>query len=263
MESRRMSIFALFACVFALYGCVGSVPEKAGTNLMTASIQENTFNNVSDRSALLLPTTVQGIQQARLQNMINGKGRYDTMMRDWQGNLSAKGALQSIAGQFSDQVNQKRKEIEEEKARIEEEKRQQEEEERQRAARTFNARITTYGVDCYGCYSYNGRGGTASGVALDVNMGVQQADGSFVPGITYGGYYVVAADPSVPMYSILKISNHGLSGSGISPNEPFYAIVLDRGGGIYGGHIDLYIGSENSAAVRKVSSGTPTVEIMQ
>ena len=33
-------------------------------------------------------------------------------------------------------------------------------------------------------------------------------------------YYVVAADPGIPMYSILKISNHGLSGSGISLDEP-------------------------------------------
>lgn len=256
MESRRMSIFALFACVFALYGCVGSVPETAGTKRITASIQESTFQHVSNRTTSLTPQAKQEVQQARLQDMVNGKGQYQLMMRDWQGNLSAKGALQSIANQLQDQVNQKRKEIEDERVRLEEE-------ERQRAARTFSARITTYGVDCYGCYSYNGRGGTASGVGLDINQGVQQANGSFVPGIKYGDYYVVAADPSVPMYSILKISNHGLSGSGISPDQPFYAIVLDRGGAIYGGHIDLYIGSENSAAVVPVSRATPTVEIVQ
>ena len=258
MESRRISLFALFTCVFALYGCVGTIPESSDISIMTASIQENTFINVSDRSTNLIPANQQ-VQRSRLEALMQGKGRNLTMIRDEQGNLIAKTAMTKIADDYSKQVNQKRKEMEAEKARIEKEKQEQEE----RAARTFTARITTYGVDCYGCSNFNGRGGTSSGVALDMYQGVQQSDGSFQPGIQYGNYYVVAADPSVPMYSILKISNHGLSGSGITPDEPFYAIVLDRGGAIYGGHIDLYIGSENSAAVVPVSSAAPTVEIVQ
>ena len=49
----------------------------------------------------------------------------------------------------------------------------------------------------------------------------------------------------------------------ISLDEPFYAIVLDRGGAIYGGHLDLYIGSESSGAVQHVLQTTPKVQIVR
>ena len=88
-------------------------------------------------------------------------------------------------------------------------------------------------------------------------------DGSWQRGIRYGKYYIIAADPSIPLCSIIKISNHGLSGSGISPDKPYYAIVLDRGGAIYGSHLDLYIGRENSGAIVKVKQTTPKAEIIR
>ena len=40
-----------------------------------------------------------------------------------------------------------------------------------------------------------------------------------------GNYYIVAADPSIPLCSILKISDHGLSGSGITPDQPYYCLL--------------------------------------
>ena len=100
-------------------------------------------------------------------------------------------------------------------------------------------------------------------MALDLNLGVQMPDGSWQPGIRYGNYYIVAADPSIPLCSILKISDHGLSGSGITPDQPYYAIVLDRGGAIQGNHIDLYIGSENSGAIVPVKNTQAKAQIIR
>lgn len=111
----------------------------------------------------------------------------------------------------------------------------------------FYVKTTLYGVDCYGCHvREDGTGNTATGVLLNPSIGVQQSDGSWISGITYDGYYIIAADRSIPFYSIVEISNHGISGMGISPDQPIKCIVLDRGGGIAGNHIDLYIGSEAS-----------------
>ena len=72
------------------------------------------------------------------------------------------------------------------------------------SSQAFSPKITTYGVDCYGCGGESGRGGTSLGVALDLTLGVQMPDGSWQPGIRYGNYYIVAADPSIPLCSILK-----------------------------------------------------------
>ena len=63
-------------------------------------------------------------------------------------------------------------------------------------------------------------------------------------GITYAGYYVVAADPSIPLCSILTVYDHGFSGDGLQEGVPFKAIVLDRGGAIQGAKLDLFKGSE-------------------
>ncbi len=92
----------------------------------------------------------------------------------------------------------------------------------------FSGRLTTYGSDCYGC-----SGNTASGVNLN-NLGG--------PTYTYKGqeYYILAADRSIPMYSIIKITNHNLG----LPST-IYGIVLDRGGSIKGNKVDIYIGREN------------------
>ena len=58
----------------------------------------------------------------------------------------------------------------------------------------------------------------------------------------------------------LKVYDHGLQGSGISPDKPFEAIVLDRGGAIRGTHVDLYIGSENSGAIQKYRIHQPSAD---
>ena len=128
----------------------------------------------------------------------------------------------------------------------------------------FNAKTTMYGVDCVGCGGqFTGRGNTGTGIKLDVNQGVMQPDGSWKQGITYNGYYIVAADKSLPIGTILKISNHGYSGSGITPGQPFYAMVLDRGGGIRGNHLDLYAGSEKNLSLSiDTSIHQPKAEIV-
>lgn len=110
---------------------------------------------------------------------------------------------------------------------------------------SFEVYATLYGVDCYGCnVREDGSGNTAIGVQLNPNVGVRQSDGTWLSGLTYDGYYIIAMDPSIPFYSIVEISNHGLSGMGFSPDVPIKCMVLDRGGAIHGNHIDLYIGSE-------------------
>ena len=258
MKSRRILLFALFTCVFALYGCVSSVSESASQRSLTVNIDKMTLKNVSDNS-MLLPIRKDSVQKEDIMRVINGTYNDQPRVRNLGGQLSTKIAMEQVAKDYKKQVREKQKKLEEEKKKAEALKKQKEEEE----ASTFVGKLTTYGVDCYGCSFSNGRGSTATGIALDMYQGVQQVDGSFQPGIKYGNYYVVAADPGIPMYSILKISNHGLSGSGISLDEPFYAIVLDRGGAIYGGHLDLYIGSESSGAVQHVLQTTPKVQIVR
>lgn len=182
-------------------------------------------------------------------------------LRDRNGILLSKGEFERI----SKLMVKSAKEEKERKDYLakEEAERQRLQEEADKLKGTFTPRITTYGVDCHGCKTSNGRGGTAMGVALDLNMGVQMPDGSWQPGIMYGNYYIIAADPSIPMCSIVKISNHGLSGSGIIPDQPYFGIVLDRGGAIRGGHLDLYIGSEQSRAIFSVQRTTPSAEIIR
>lgn len=111
------------------------------------------------------------------------------------------------------------------------------------------SRFTRYGVDCYGCnIAADNTGGTASGVRLSTTA-VRQSDGTWLQGITYNGYYIVAADKSIPFGTIIEIYDHNLYGEGISPGVPFRAIVLDRGGGVNGTEIDLFIGTESNIKV--------------
>lgn len=108
----------------------------------------------------------------------------------------------------------------------------------------FYPYITTYGIDCDGCYiNPEGNGSTSVGVTVNKDA-VLQPNGEMKDGITYAGYYIVAADPSIPLCSIVTISNHGYSGEGLSEGVPFKAIVLDRGGAIVGSRLDLFKGSE-------------------
>ncbi|MDD3049359.1 MAG: hypothetical protein PHQ89_05250 [Bacilli bacterium] len=123
------------------------------------------------------------------------------------------------------------------------------------------AKITTYGTDCDGCYNVNGYGGSAGGVKLSFNS-VQQSNGSWLEGITYDGYYIVAANSSIPMGSIIEVSNHGLSGYGLQEGQPFYAMVLDRGAMTLN-HLDLFVGSEKSNGLSINRSYSPTMKIVR
>lgn len=123
------------------------------------------------------------------------------------------------------------------------------------------AKITTYGTDCIGCYNVDGFGGTASGVKLSFNS-VRQSDGSWKDGITYDGYYIVAANSSIPMGSIIEVSNHGLSGLGLVEGQPFYAMVLDRGAMTLN-HLDLFVGSENSNGLSINRNYSPTMKVVR
>lgn len=125
------------------------------------------------------------------------------------------------------------------------------------------SRITRYGADCYGCrISADGKGKTASGVGVGLNS-VQQKNGTWQQGITYEGYYIVATSSNLPLYSIIEISNHTVSGMGITPGVPFQAIVLDRGGAIQGTKIDLFVGTEKNMPVTQGRRQNATVKIIK
>lgn len=108
--------------------------------------------------------------------------------------------------------------------------------------KVFTGRLTTYGGDCSGC-----TGRTASGVTLNANG----ANGSGSAQVYYNGgwYYVLAADASIPFGTIIEISNHNLN-----LPDVIYGVVLDRGGAISGGNIDIFYGQQSG--VRFFSGGT-------
>ena len=122
-------------------------------------------------------------------------------------------------------------------------------------------RITTYGVDCVGCSGEKtGYGNFASGVSVSTTA-VLQSNGVWKDGITYDGYYIIAADSSIPLCTVVEISNHSISGSGIVAGEPFQAIVLDRGGAIDNGHIDFFEGSQKDGINKIVSRKSSGVQV--
>lgn len=126
----------------------------------------------------------------------------------------------------------------------------------------ITARFTRYGVDCSGCSGqYTGSGGTAGGVKVSIDS-VRQSNGEWTQGITYDGYYIIAADSSIPMYSIVEISNHSLSGMGLQPGVTFQAMVLDRGSGVNNTEIDLFVGTEKLIQVAGKATGA-TVTIIR
>ena len=260
MNSKRIK-FALFICVFALYGCASSasVPQKSlntVNNKHTVSpdtLHTNSLIQTKDTSMAAMAFHAYGPMQK--------SGSMFRSMRDEHGVLLMKSDVEGYAKKMKEKVVKERKrQVQLEKKRKEQERLKRMEKE---SSQAFSPKITTYGVDCYGCGGESGRGGTSLGVALDLTLGVQMPDGSWQPGIRYGNYYIVAADPSIPLCSILKISDHGLSGSGITPDQPYYAIVLDRGGAIQGNHIDLYIGSENSGAIVPVKNTQAKAQIIR
>lgn len=124
------------------------------------------------------------------------------------------------------------------------------------------SRITRYGVDCNGCnVNAEGKGGTSSGVGVGTTS-VRQRDGSWREGITYEGYYIIATSTSIPMCSVVEVSNHTISGKGITPGVPFRAIVLDRGGAIQGSKMDLFVGSEANMGVTQGRNQSASVNII-
>ena len=109
----------------------------------------------------------------------------------------------------------------------------------------FTPKFSRYGVNCHGCSGEkSGHGRFAVGVGADVNKGVRQFNGKYQKGITFEGYYIVAADKALPLCTVLEISNHNFKGQGLVPGVPFYAVVLDRGGAIKNNRLDFYIGDE-------------------
>lgn len=124
------------------------------------------------------------------------------------------------------------------------------------------ARITTYGVDCTGCYHNNGFGGTASGVKVSWNPSVRQSDGTWKTGLTYDGYYIVAANRSIPLGSIIEISNHGFNGYGLVEGQTFYAMVLDRGAMTLN-HLDLFVGGEAGKGITINRAYMPTMKVIR
>lgn len=91
---------------------------------------------------------------------------------------------------------------------------------------TFVGRLTGYGPDCYGC-----SGITASGQNVQ-NGNIYYDDG------TYGEIRIVAADKKYIFGTVVRITAPNVY------NYPIVAIVLDRGGKIYGNKFDLLFNSE-------------------
>lgn len=115
----------------------------------------------------------------------------------------------------------------------------------------FTGKLTTYGGDCAG-----GNGTSSSGISLSPTTGVK---GSNSAKLSYNGgsYYCLAADPSIPFGTIIKITNHNL---GIE--STVYGIVVDRGGAIKKNHIDIFNGTEAGKYFRGGSSSNTQFEIV-
>ncbi len=87
---------------------------------------------------------------------------------------------------------------------------------------SFKGNLTHYGPDCEGC------GGRTACRRVDVRNG-----NIYYNDKDYGKVRIVAADRELPCGSIIKINIDAYDKDGM------YAIVLDRGGAVNGGHIDL------------------------
>ena len=101
--------------------------------------------------------------------------------------------------------------------------------------KSFTGILTYYGGDCAGCSGF-----AASGLSLSPTTGVNYSNTALLQ-YQGGSYYCLAADPSIPFGTIVKIENHNLS-----LNSTIYGIVVDRGGAITGTHFDIFNGSESN-----------------
>lgn len=114
----------------------------------------------------------------------------------------------------------------------------------------FTGKLTRYGADCIGCGTR-----TAAGLYITTN-GVKNS-GKITLSYNGGEYYVLAADRSIPFGSIIKVSNHNYS-----LPDPFYGIVLDRGGAVTGTTLDVFCGSERASFFSGGTSYNTRFEIM-
>ena len=104
-----------------------------------------------------------------------------------------------------------------------------EEEKKDNIIKTYTGTLTGYGPDCSGC-----SGNTASGYYVGNTITYNDS--------TYGSVRIVAADKSIPFYSIVRISN-------VPGMDTITAIVLDTGGAVGFGKatlFDLLFASESS-----------------
>ena len=109
----------------------------------------------------------------------------------------------------------------------------------------FYARtISRYGFDCVGCETPGAKTATMASLFQISATAVRQSNGTWKDGITYDGYYMAAADKAFPLCTVLEISNHHFSGSGIKEGVPFKVLVADRGGAITTNRLDFFIGTE-------------------
>ena len=104
--------------------------------------------------------------------------------------------------------------------------------------------ISRYGFDCVGCEAPGAKTATMASLLQVSATAVRQSNGTWKQGITYDGYYLVAADKAFPLCTVLEISNHHFSGSGITEGVPFKVLVADRGGAITTNRLDFFIGTE-------------------
>ena len=98
----------------------------------------------------------------------------------------------------------------------------------------FIGKMTSYGADCIGC-------GTRTAAGLYVTTTGVKNEPTATLSFNGGEYYVLAADKQFPFGTIIKVSNHSYN-----IPDPFYGIVLDRGGLIKGTKLDLYTGSQKN-----------------
>ena len=94
----------------------------------------------------------------------------------------------------------------------------------------FTGTLTGYGPDCVGCSGILG---------CPPHQNVKKGN-IYYNDAEYGIIRILAADPSIPCGSIIKISNY--------LKDSFYGIVLDRGSDIHGLTMDLLYESESQTS---------------
>lgn len=239
MKLKRNSTFLIM--VFVLSGCVSDVPIKGTLNNTNQTATAVPATQLSYRKSSLAALEASAQSEVSLKDEIASYA----VTKKLNKRLIDQGMVQSAFQAVMEKSQAEQYEPPETETEVSAE-------ETSEVIETFNVKTTLYGVDCHGCnIRPDGTGNTATGVQLNPAFGVMQSDGTWLDGLTYDGYYIIATDSDLPFYSIVEISNHGLSGMGFSPEEPIQCIVLDRGGKIKGNHIDLYIGSEKS--IRNIS----------